>query len=305
MGCSQGAQARMAFDLDSTFDGSSYPMDFLYESLAKEGTIVGGHGITGTRSENVERTRLGSYLISGKIGLQPGPIDYDFFLPWILGAPESNDVFALAESLPSRSVLIDRVGSIFRYDTCYVNRAVLRAKGGPGDSEAELVELILDIMGTTETGGATWAGTIPALSVAATRSPYLFGEGVFTVNSQPYEIKDFALVIDNMLQPRWVNSLSPSAICPSGRRVMLVTNNPFTSTEYAALYNNANALAGIAGRLKFTNGNMSAQLDMAGLQWADQSPTVEGKREIPLTLQFYVRKKGSTAELIWTNDSTP
>jgi len=119
-----------------------------------------------------------------------------------------------------------------------------------------------------------------------------------------YEIKQFALVIDNMLQPRWVNSVTPTQICPRGRKVTLITDNPFTSTEFAALYANANAIAGMSGELKFTNGNMSATITMPGLQWADQTPFVKGKTEIPLALEFSVRKKGTTPELTWTNDST-
>jgi hypothetical protein len=304
MGCSQGAQAKLAFDADSTFDASSNPMDFLYETVQKQQRVVGGNGITGTRSESVERARPGCYLVSGRIAMQPGPADYDHLLPRILGAAENSDVFNLAETLPSYSLLVDKVGSIFRFDGCKTNRAILRGTAGPGDEDQELLELILEVMGQTETAGATWVGTIPALGTAANRSPYTFYEGTFKVNTVSYEIKQFVLVVDNMLQPRWVNSVTPTEICPRGRKITLITDNPFTATEYAALYGNANAIAGIVGELKFTNGNMSATLAMPGLQWADQTPVVKGKQEIPLTLEFSVRKKSTTAELTWTNDST-
>jgi len=303
-GCSQGALSRLAFDADSTFDASSNPIDFIYETVGKQQRVVGGNGMMGTRSESVERARNGCYLISGRIGLQPGGVDYDHLLPRILGAAEVADVFSLAEALPSYSILIDKVGSIFRFDGCKTNRAILRGTAGTGDEDQELVDLILEVMGQTETGGASWAGTIPALSTATNRAPYTFYEGTFKVDSVSYEIKQFALVIDNMLQPRWVNSVTPTQICPRGRKVTLITDNPFTSTEFAALYANANAIAGMSGELKFTNGNMSATITMPGLQWADQTPFVKGKTEIPLALEFSVRKKGTTPELTWTNDST-
>lgn len=303
-GCSQGAFARLAFDADSTFDASSNRMDFLYESVQKNQRVVGGNGITGTRSESVERARNGCYLVSGRIGMQPGPADYDHLLPRILGEAEVADVFALAEALPSYSLLIDKVGSIFRFDGCKTNRAILRGVAGTGDEDQELIDLVLEVMGQTETGGASWAGTIPALGTGTNRVPYTFYEGTFKVNTVSYEIKQFALVIDNMLQPRWVNSLTPTQICPRGRKISLITDNPFTATEYAALYGNANAISGIVGELKLTNGTVSATIAMPGLQWADQTPTVRGKTEIPLTLEFSVRKKGTDAELIWTNDST-
>lgn len=303
-GCSQGAFARLAFDADSTFDASSNPMEFIFETVGKQQRVVGGNGITGTRSESVELARNGCYLVSGRISMQPGPSDLDHLLPRIMGAAEVADVFSLAEALPSYSILLDKVGSIFRFDYCKTNRAILRGVAGTGDEDQELLDLVLEVMGQTETGGVTWPATIPALGTGRSRVPYTFYEGTFKVNTVSYEIKQFALVVDNLLQPRWVNSLTPTQICPRGRKVSLITDNPFTATEYAALYANSSAIDGIAGELKFTNGTVSATLAMPGLQWADQTPTVRGKTEIPLTLEFLVRKKGTTPELTWTNDST-
>lgn len=303
MACSQGSQSKLLVDVDTTFDGSSERYEFLYETMQKQGRIIGARGITGTRSQAVERTRLGSYVTGGRLAMQANAGDLDNWLPRILGANESTDTFALAESLQEFYMLFDKVGGVFRYDSCYVDRAIFRSQAGPGDSEAEFVEMILEIMATDEDPDQSWPGTAPALSTAANRQPYILSDGVLTVNGSPYPIKNFVLAIDNHLQPRWTNSLTPTAICPADRSVVLRTTNPFTSTEFAGLYDLAAAAGGVSATLVFTNGSYSTTFTMDGLQWADNSPQVRGKQEIPLTLDFFARMKGSDRELVVTNVS--
>jgi hypothetical protein len=85
--------------------------------------------------------------------------------------------------------------------------------------------------------------------------------------------------------------------------VILRTTNPFTATEFSGLYNNADAKAGVAATLVFTNGDYSTTFTMAGLQWADTTPVVKGKQEIPLFLDFQARMKGTDREIVVTNVS--
>lgn len=302
-GCSQGAQSKMAFDADSTFDASSIVTDYMYEGMKKEGRLVGGQGITGSRSRIVERVRVGAYPVGGKIGLQPGPGLLDFLLPRILGATEDADDFDLAESLQSMSVMIDKVGSIFRYDNAYVNRAVFRATAGPGDNDPEIVELVLDLIAKTETGGLTWPGTVPALTITSNFMPYILSDAVLTIGGTPYQFKQFALVVENFLQTRWVNSLTANQICPRDRRVSLIIENPFTSTEYAAFYGSSDQSTGLAATLVFTNGTMSTTFTMPCLTWPDETPTVRGKQEIPYWIVFDALSSDADPELTVTNDS--
>ena len=302
MTCSQGSQAKLLVDVDTTFDASSERYQFLYETMKKSVRIVGARGITGTRSQSVERTRLGSYQVGGRLSMEANSGDLDKWLPRILGAAESTDSFALAESLPTFYMLFDKVGGVLRYDACYVNRAIFRSQAGPGDDEEELVEMILEIMAKDEDPDQAWPGTAPALPTTANRAPYILSDGVLTIGSA-YSIKNFVLVIDNHLQPRWTNSLTATEICPADRTVMLRTTNPFTTTEFAAFYDLSTSPDGAAATLVFTNGDYSTTFTMAGLQWADNSPNVRGKTEIPLVLDFYARMKSTSRELVVTNVS--
>lgn len=75
----QGSQARLCFEPGAaphTFDTSSEPYDFLYEGLRKQGRIVGGRGIRGTRSRSVERTRQGAYPVGGRIAFNISPAEF-------------------------------------------------------------------------------------------------------------------------------------------------------------------------------------------------------------------------------------
>src|SRR5688572_9315496 len=104
MACAQGSLSALYVEPGAsthTFDSSSERYEFLYETLQKRPRIVGGNGIRGTRAQSVERTRLGAYPVGGRIAMNVSPADLDLWLPRILGATESSDTFATAESLPS------------------------------------------------------------------------------------------------------------------------------------------------------------------------------------------------------------
>jgi hypothetical protein len=310
MGCSQGAHSKLLVDSALPFDASSEIYDFLYEDLQKKGRIVGARGITGSRSQVIERTRLGTYLTSGRIASYTSPYDLDNWLPRILGASPSGDTFALEEALPAFHVLIDRVGGAFRYGECYVNRGVFRGKAGPGDAEPELIEQIVEIIAqdeTADTAANIWPGVEPTLDTSAARVPYIMADGVLTINSTDYYFQEFVLVVDNHLQPRWVNSLTPTAICPSNRTVALRVGFPFTAASdavFSGLYDLAAAEDGVTATLVFTAGTVSTTFTFNGLQWADNSPVVQGKQEIPLYIDFISRMKGTDREIVVTNDAT-
>ena len=306
MGCSQGAHSQLLIDAATPFDGSSERYDFLYEDVIKRGRIVGARAISGTRSAFTGNTREGHYVVGGRLATYTSPADLDKWLPRALGAAEAADEFDMAESLPVFVMLIDRVGAVFQYDGLYVDKAIWRGAAGPGNAEPELIEQVITMIGQTETLGTAWPGTAPALSVGANRAPYIMADGVLTVDSVTYQIKSFVLYVDNHIQPRWVNSLYPTALCPGDRTVMLRVVVPFTSADdavYSGLYTHASQLTGVSADLTFSNGTISTAFAFEGLQWAKTSPSVRGKTEIELTLDFYVRRTGSDSELVVTNDS--
>lgn len=320
MGCTQGSQAKLLVEpgsSDYTFDSDSERYDFLYESIAKQGRLVGGRAITGTRSAYANVMREGHYSVGGKLGMYTNPSDLDLWLPRILGGPETGtggDTFEVAEALTGSDVdfgmLIDRVGGIFQYDDCLVNSCFWRGKAGPGDGEPELIEQVLDIMALDETLGTSWPSPAPELSVADNRSPYIMADSTVTIGTTTYAIKAFVILIDNRLEPRWVNSTKPTALCPRERVVMVRMTFPFTASDdavFSGLYQNSSRHDGVSASIAFapSGKGYSTTFNFEGLQWVQQSPGVQGKREIPLTLDFVARKTSvDTDEVSVANDSS-
>lgn len=307
MTCSSGAQSRLLADPVLPFDASSEAWDFLYFTIAKKRQLISKRGIAGTRSNMVERHKLSQYTVDGRIAFDVSTLLLDKWLPRVLGAAEGTggdiNKFALAETVPAFQLLCDAVGAIYRYDGCYVNRAAFRAKADPEGTDS-LLELVVDVVGTSETLGEAWPGSPPSISVTTNSVPFIFHEGVLTINGTARPIKDFLLVVDNHLERRWVNSVTATEICPNDRTIMLRATCPFTSAEYTALYNNASADDGIAATLVFTNGSFVTTFTMPGLSWADNGPEIRGKQEIDMPMDFLVLKKGTSAELAVTNVSS-
>lgn len=303
MACAQGAMGTVYVEPGSaphTFDASSERYEFLYESVQARKRIVGGQGIRGTREESQESTRFGSYPVAGRLAMHVNPLMLDLWLPRILGAAENANVFDLAESLPSFGLLFNRVTQTFEYTDCVVSKAMFRAQAGPSDGDAELLELVLEIVGKTEATGTS----VPAVSIATTATStqnLLMAEGVFTFNSAARETKQVTILIDNHIQPRWVNSLTPTALCPRGRTIAVQTRHPYDSGT-SNLYGQARA--GATGTIVFTNSTVSTTFTFGTLQCMDESPIIRGKTEIDLIMNMVARKTGSTASLSVTNDST-
>jgi len=292
MAASMGHQAQLCMDA-SAIDGSSEPYEFVSESLAEQAEILDTNGIRGTRSHSKERTRQGLKQVQGQITLHPSPLDLDNLLPRILGAAESSDSFALAETLPEFNVMIDRVADAFLYSACQISKATFRGSAG------QYVELVLDIIAKTETEGQTFPSLTLGTSVAD--EPFVFSDGVMTLQGATREVFDFELVIDNAGSARYtIGSNTATDILISDRIVTLGTNCANVSGNAALL---KQATGGAAGTLVFTNGNVSTTFSFAALQAPNKTPTVTGKGEIPINLEMTARKSGSTNEIVITNDS--
>jgi hypothetical protein len=287
-------------DSPHTFDASSEIYDFNGETLQKRGTIMHVDTIRGTRSASKERSRPGPYFIAGALSMPVDVAAMDAWLPRILGATESTDSFALAETLPAFGMLADLIGNTHEFKDCVVARAVFTGEAFNGNSAPKPLNLELSIMGKSEAVGTSFPAV--TLSTAANTAPLMFEDGVISMQSGNRDVMKFSLVIDNMLQVRWTNSLAPTCIYPAGRRVTFSCITPYTSSESSALYNQSSA--GAAATLTFTNGNTSLAFSMPALQVPSQTPVAVGRGEVVLQLEGVARKSGSTAELTVTNDST-
>lgn len=292
MAASMGWASRLSAAAAGTAIGSyTEAMEIVSESVKKTGTILDTNGIRGTRSHASERTAEGTYTVAGQITLHPTPAVLDLWLPRILGANESTDTFALADTLPEFDLLIDRVAKRFVYGGCKVNKATFSGSSG------QLIQLVLDIIGKTETVSDT---AFPSIT-APTDPPYVFHQGALTLVGSARAFNSFETVIDNALATRFSNSQAATDITPADRIVSLKCETPYTSSE-VDLYNQA--LLGSAGSLVFTNGNRSLTFTYGKVQFPDNSPVIAGKGEIPLTLDGIARMTGSTRELVVVNDPT-
>jgi hypothetical protein len=288
-----GHQSRLSLAAGGTAIGSyTEAYEFLTESLRKQLTIVDTAGLRGTRSHPAERTRDGTYAISGGLQFHATPAMLDLLLPRILGANESTDTFALAETLPEFDVLIDRVAKRFVYAGCQVNRATFRAAaGGP-------LELDLDVIGKTEVVSAT---AFPSIT-APVDPPYVWQDCVCTVNGSARVVTQWDLTIDNALNARFSNSQTATDIHSTDRIVTVNLTVPYTSSEVDLYGINTGGAA--AATFVFTNGNYSTTFSIAKLQIPDQSPVVDGRGEILLQLQGVAKQSSTTKELVITHDST-
>ena len=293
MSAAMGWQAQMAIGAAGTEIGAfATAIEFVSEEMRKRGRILQTSGLRGGRGHPSERTAEGICEVGGTIRLHVSPALLDLVWPLILGGTKGGDnTIALTETLPEFDLLIDRVTRRFVYRNCRVNQAVLRGQSGG------LVELVLSLIGKSEEVSSM---AFPAIS-AALEPPYLFQQGVLTLQSAARSCFDFELTIDHRLQRRYANSATATELLATDRVVSFRCSTPFTAAE-VGLYQQS--LSGAAGTLALTNGTRSCQLQFGCLQFPDLSPVVAGREEIPLKLDGIARRVGSTAELIVTNDST-
>lgn len=276
------------------FDVSAEAHEFVCESLVKRQTHVEFDGMRGTRSHLGENVSLGPSTVGGQIVMHPTPTQLANLLPRILGAAASDDTYALAETLPSFQVQIDRQTKVFTCTDCKVNRAVFRSSNrGP-------LELTLDIEGLTETVAA--AGSFPTLTLGALQ-PYMHHQATIALAGAAREVERLEVTIDNhLLLDRFNNSLTRTALPEGDRVVRLACDCPFSADE-ADLYNLA--VSGAPGSVTWISGSRSLTFSFARLQAPDHSPRAAAlNRPIPLRLEMVARANGSLRELVVTNDTT-
>lgn len=296
MASSQGSQAKLCMDAVAPIDTSSEPYEFLSISGGAEHQIIRTEGIRGTRSRSKERRRRGLQVVQFSIVMNPSPAELDKLLPRILGANESTDVFALAETLPTFLVCVDRIAKVHTYTGCVVSRATFRSSTG------QPLQLTLDIIGVSETEGD--AGSFPSLSLD-TDTMFVHSDAVLTVQSSARSFDQAELIIDNRVVSRFMNSRTATDVAATDREILFNCSTPYTSSESDLITTPAGSSAGAAATLAYTNGNQSISFALANLiQDPARTPGIPGRGEILLPLNFRAEKSGSTNELIVTHDSS-
>jgi len=274
--------------------------EFLTESVAAHKTIIDTNGLQGTRSHRKERTRAGTYTVSGGLEFHPTGNDLSRWLPRILGATASGNTYAVAETLPSFYYSADRVTKCFHYTGCKVDKATFSA------SEGELLKLSLAIEGLTEVVAAASSITTRAGFPDIVMHPLRFTEGVFTMVGGARPVKSFSLTVDNALDKgRFNNTITRSALPEMDRIVTAQFTTPYTpgttTTGETDLYDQTND--GTSATLVFTSTvdtNVVFTLTLATLQVEAESPTMNGRGEIMLNINGTARMSSATKEIVGT-----
>jgi len=306
---SQGAFAKLLFEPGAsphTFDSSSEVYEFLAEDVGKNGRIIGGNEVSGSRSHRSERTRLGISYFRGSIIKNVSAAEFATLLPKMLGANASGTTFALAEDVPYFGMLIDRDYGVFQYKDCKIDKWILRGRAPElgEDGEPDMLTLQLDILASDEDDSASWPGSPPSLGATAAYSPYTFQDSCsgITLNGSVREAMEFVIVGDNKIKALYTNCGTPHSLVPRDRIIMARFRVPWNSTN-ADLYDQA--VGGAAASVVLTNGTVSTTFTFGRLQVPAKSPRVPGKDTIDLIVEGQATMVSTTRELEVTNDSTP
>ena len=306
---SQGCKARMwakdGSGVPNWTTGTTPSYPFYGETMRKIASVVHPQVITGDRSEHGERARSGPNLYYGTITFGVSPAEMAFWAPYFMGAVTSGaNVFPLANSaLLPFAILINKVTASFEFSSCYVDKALVVGKqSGPGGGP-NFLTLQLTIYALAYQKDPTPPTT--AISLAdGSFYPMVFEDttSAITIKASARETKQFAILINNFVKARYVNSVEPSILYPIHRQVGLQTRHPY-DTGTSALDDVALS-ASAAGSIVATNGTVSITWAFGLLQLESRSPVVNGKNEIDLVQNYTSRMTGSTRELIMTIDST-
>ena len=237
-------------------------------------------------------------MFGGPLELEPNAAELALLLPWCLGGnatgtPAVN--YALAETLQTRYVTIDRVSKVFTYAGCAINSARFSAMQG------EPLKLSLDVVGQTETVAA--AGSFPAVTESLATQPFILSDLVMTIGGTAVAMKKLDVTVNNHIDKnRFFNTNTLSGILANDRETTFETEIPY-DTAYTAIY--GSGASGVAVVATFTNGAVSMVMTMAAVSFPRRTPPVPNRAEIMLTIRGEAEMTSTTKELSIVLDSTP
>jgi hypothetical protein len=247
--------------------------------------------IRGTLSHGSERVRRVVRRVDGTLVMAPTAVELATLLPMILGAAASGTTYALSDTYTAVDLYGVRDGTVYTYDEVAVETTTFYAtEGGP-------MQVTMSVVGKDE----TQAGSMGAVTVDVTTQPFVLSDAVVSVASSAREVSAFELTVQNVLEVKYRNSLTPTQIKKIDRTVTL--SLPISLGDGSALY--GSAVGGVAATITLTNGAVSLLFSMAAVQ-APRNPLPLGQRGIlDFPWRGVARKTGSTLELVTTLDSTP
>lgn len=281
MAASEGMLGKLGI---ATSGAPTSRLDFTRESLKLVQPQKDVNGLRGTLSHSLERTRADLKRVGGALELQPNSLEWSLLLQWIMGGTPTGSptvTYPLADTLVTRDVTVDRISDKFLYAGCAVDRAVFRSSRG------EALSLSLDLVGLTETVGATFSG---ALNIDVTTTPFMFYDAVITVGGTTVTPTDVEVAVNNFIdRDRYFNSLTLTSTVKQDRTVTFACSVP--DGDQHALY--AAGLAGSNVVLTFTNGGAVLTVTLNKVTYTTESPEIPGRSEIFLPVRGMAYASGS------------
>lgn len=287
-----GVFNRLGWDDDTTT--ATVEFEFLPGStLGLNETFLDTEGMRGSRSHFIDRIRRVQSRVEGRLMFAPTPAELVTLLPMAYGGTPSGTSYPLAETIALSNWIAVRDGTSYAYAGVGVDTMTISASaGGP-------MTLALDVIGKTETVSS---GTIGSNTIdASTGGPFVLSDCAVTVGGSSYEVNQIEIAVQNFLEVKHRNSVTPTQIVATDR--VVTVSAAFSLGDAAALY--GSSIAGVAVVATFTNGNCSVAFTMSKVA-APKQPLPFGERGIlDLPWRGIAKKTGSTAELTTVLDSTP
>ena len=289
----------------ATFDANSTRFEILDENVQYKDKLLGGNGLTGGVDPIGAHIRSGTRIVHGRILLEVGPYELDWWLPRILGNANVGDTFETDEvyNLMPFDLMMKRDQGTVIYRHCSVNQAVFRSRASI-EGDEQIMQLGVDIIGYEE-HDATYPVSEPTLP-ANDRLYWLLGDGALTLDSTEYYFDAFNLAINNNLLPQTRNFLNITCLQSQGRSIKLQVSTPYTSDSHTDLYISRFDGPGVLNFLGTKNltGTPSGYVTtftFARLIQTRQTPATRGHGEIPLSLDLEAFRTSVAEPIVVTN----
>lgn len=296
-GETKGFLANMAINSAADFSSGALFMRYISNNVKETIPIEQNDSNRGTRSRYAIDIAQGNIQVGGQVVFEPNPVEIGQILTYF-GFSNSSGTYTLTEGLTDLYTMWDYQAKLTNF---LLRPNVIAFEGEPGKK----LKMTVDMVGKTLT--IPGSGSFPSITADSTSRPFMYYDAAsaFTYNSVAYQTDKFALVIDNKIEPTYMDQQTATDLEPMDREIKLTLQTKYTSSEVAIL-TDARAGTARAATQVFTNGGVSITFAEGSIVATSESPTIPGRGKIrmPLTYNCYAIASGAR-ELVITLDAVP
>ena len=274
---------RMGWKSRLTIGGAA--VEFVSCDIKETRDLVEDDGLRGSRTRQMERVAQGQIHIGGSITMQPTPSEMAVVLPLVMGAGS-----LITDVMSDTTVVLDTGTQASTYTGRF---SKMTMSGQPGKK----VTVKLDFVGKSSSFGA--GGTSGTLDIA--NRPYMFSDsGGITINGGVYSIDKFEFVIDNKIEPTYMQGQYPTDIEPTDRICTLGIQTRYTTEQALLTLAQAGPVIGspLVGSIGFTNGSNSMSFTWGAMVAKSETVTVPGRQHLRLPLNYNLYGVGTSTKEI-------